>query len=237
MTPAPRIRHSYAFVRSWVRRFSSPLTPISERDLQRATGASRTEVREALAGLTTDGLVRRRQRAGTTAEGRFADFAIDLPLAYQASPVERYRQVTLHEDSVPSSPVLSDLFGDPAETHFLLSDSRIELDGTPLAVRTSFWRASERRRHSPAGRSDSDMATSFAHAFGVELAACEARVDALSASERLAQQLHVTPGEPLLLREALLRGADGVVHEVNVTFYASRRISLRVTTPYGGETG
>lgn len=206
--------------------------PIDEGELREATGASRTEVREVLNHLTVDGLLRRRQRAGTTVDARFADFAIDLPLAYQASSVERYQQVTLHEATTPATAALDELFGAPAEEHYLLSDSRIELDGAPLALRTSYWRGRENRRPSPAGRADRDMATSFAQTFGVALAACEARVDALSASERLARHLRISVGEPVVLREAILLGVDGVVHEVNVSFYASRRVSLRVTTPY-----
>ncbi|WOF23438.1 GntR family transcriptional regulator [Microbacterium betulae] len=235
MAPPLRIRHSYALIRGWVRDVPSPEAPIDETTLQHATGASRTEVREVLGHLTADGLLRRRQRSGTLVDSRFADFAIDLPLAYQAATTERYRQVTLHEESVPASDALVRLFGEPDEGHYLLADSRIELDGTPLAVRTSFWRGSERRRPSPAGRGDTDMARSFARTFGVPLASCDARVDALSATERFAGQLRVAPGEPLLLREAVLTGTDGVVHEVNVTFYASRRISLTVTTPYDAD--
>jgi GntR family transcriptional regulator len=227
------VRHAYALIRAWLRREGSTERPLDDEELQWATGGSRTEVREALAQLADDGIIRRRRRAGTLVDTRMTNLAIDMPIAYRPSTDDRYHHVELMKSSVPVSPAIAELFGGPLEEHYLVTDSLIQLDGQPLGLRSSFWRGSERPRPSPAGRKDTDMAQIFLETFGMALAECDARVDALSASDRFARQLGVAVGEPLLLREAVLRGVDGIVHEVNFTYYPSRRVSLRVTTPYG----
>ena len=226
------VRHSYALVRSWIRRDGGRGEMLDERQLQRSTGSSRTEIREVLGQLVEEGLVERRPRAGTRVDTGSTELAIDLPIAYSAAPLQRYGQLPLHEGEVSASAALSALFGAPEEATFLVTDSMIELDGVPLALRTSYWRGSETRRPSPAGTPGADMASLFRETFGVPLASCEARVEAVLATERFAQQLQVDRDEPLLLREAVLRGEDGVVHEVNFSYYAGRRVALQMRTDY-----
>ena len=226
------VRHSYALIRHWIRRTGKRGDLLDEAELQRVTGASRTEVREALGALAMDGLVDRRRRAGTQLESQIADVSIDLPVAYEAAEQEQYRHVVLRPSTVAATPILCDTFGGPAEEFFLTEDSRIELNGAPLALRTSFWRGSERRRPTPVGIENADLAQTFHAAFNTELAECDAHIDTLRASERLAARLKITAGQPVLLREAVLTGRDGLVHEVAYTYYAGSRTSLHLKTQY-----
>lgn len=232
MAEARLVRHSYALIRHWMRRRSRPGDLLDETRLREFTGGSRTEIREVLAALADDGVLDRRRRAGTQLEEKIADISLDLPIAYEPTAEDHYRHVVLRQAATPASPILLDAFGEPAEDFFLVEDSRIELNRRPLALRTSFWRGGEGRRPSPVGRPGADMAQSFRATFGTALAECEAHVDALRASDRLAARLRILPGQPVLLREAVLRGADGRVHEVSYTYYASSRVSLRVVTQY-----
>lgn len=232
MAEVQLVRHSYALIRSWIRRRRRRGDLLDESELQQLTGSSRTEIREVLSALASDGLLNRRRRAGTQLGTQMTDVSIDLPLAYSPREEEQYRQVTLAADTVAATPILRDVFGDPTEEFFRAEDSRIELNQLPLAMRTSFWRGAENPRRTPVGREGDDMASSFRAAFGTELAEVDAHVETLRATERLASRLRLEEGQPVLLREAVLRGRDGIVHEVSYTYYAGSRTSLRLKTEY-----
>jgi DNA-binding GntR family transcriptional regulator len=87
------VRHAYALIRAWLRREGSTERPLDDEELQWATGGSRTEVREALAQLADDGIIRRRRRAGTLVDTRMTNLAIDMPIAYRPSTDDRYHHV------------------------------------------------------------------------------------------------------------------------------------------------
>lgn len=232
MFPRGAIRYSYALIRHWIRQHSEPGSSLKEHDLQRLTGASRTEVREILAMLTDDGIINRKPKSGTQLETQIADFALHLPVAFEPGQEDQYQPVVLNQVTVPATPALQELFESQTETSFLVEESRLELNRQPLAMRTSFWRGSEQPRRSAAGATNTDMAQLFEDSFGTRLASCDAFVDALSASERLAASLKIQPRQPVLLRKAVLRGADGLIHEVSHSYYASKRTTLRVHTEY-----
>jgi GntR family transcriptional regulator len=75
-----------------------------------------------------------------------------------------------------------------------------------------------------------DYALSFRHRYGIELGRSEDTIESVACEGRTSRLLGVEEGAPILLRETLAFGADGLPRELSYKYNRGDRVSVFTTT-------
>lgn len=192
--------------------------------------APRDVVRDALALLVAEGLIRRRRGVGTLA--RDDQYAMSALLPPSGESLEAHQGVghlsprLLHWEWMKApAPVRARLDGVVAGDDCLCVDYVLLRDGQPCAVITNYVRGSEAARLT-ATDFRSDFYALLADG-GTDIVAHDVVLQAATADAHVAALLHVLPGEAVLWLEQTLHDERGAAIDFAVaTFRRETRVGL-----------
>jgi len=219
-------RRAYELIRSLIRSgFLVNDEQLVEERLVKAMGIPRSPVREALRQLALEGLVERRQRVGTRVRRDYFQVPVDDILPWRTPPGFTVRRTD--NRIVPSTPAI--------RAHLGTSDDKVGLvehvfehitgDGSePLGVRIAYYRSHFTQPRS--WQSCPSLADAFFLVYGVPLGDVQTVIDAVACDAETAALLRVREGSPVLMREQILRDAEGTVQEYTFSHYRADRVSF-----------
>jgi GntR family transcriptional regulator len=194
----------------------------SERELARTHGVSLMTARHALAGLEREGVVERRQGAGTFVASPKIHFNKLMSYTEQMSsrgldPRSRLLSIKLieHEPEVAARLRL------PATSRIVKLQRLRESSDEPLALETCYLPASEYSDllDVPLGRAS--LFATLQREYGVDLAYADEEVDATPAEPNIADLLHLQPGVPVLRIRQVIYSTAGKPTIYVIGFYRS----------------
>jgi GntR family transcriptional regulator len=204
----------------------------SEQAIGEFFGLSRTAVRQALAELSAEGLVRKEKGRGSFVRGpRRAEFVVQElrgffdEMSEQGKAVET--DVLLLETTVAPAEEAA-LLGIPTGSKVVQLDRLRKVDGEPICLARTLLPLPRF-----AGLAGQDLTSSSLYevldsAFGVEPRTGWRTVEATAADRRTAGLLGVRPGSPLLLLTSLNVDATGEPFEHFAAWYRADRTSFRI---------
>jgi len=203
----------------------------AEHELVRRMATSRNALREALQMLAAQGLLSRRAGQGTRVSAAIAPVSLDE--AVPRGPGVMIHQLESH--FVPATPVMRHQLRTDDEW-ILMSEQLVEVNGEPLMLRVGYCPQSRvrdglvrliRTRAYPGA----PVAEMFPRLFGVKLGTIENTIEAVPCEERSAGLLGIAVGAPVLVREMLLRGVDGVPYLLIYAHHRGDRVALSDALP------
>ncbi|WP_195210596.1 GntR family transcriptional regulator [Actinomarinicola tropica] len=199
-----------------------------EDHLVRAHGVSRNAVREALDLLRAEGLVERRQGAGTFVVARKAMHDFDrlrsIADSVQATGEPRFETITAQLLPAPSTVATALAVGDGEPA--VLLERLMVVDGTPLSIRSSWMPGSLAE---PLLGCELDRLHYYRlvrSVLGIELTRGHLVIEAVVAGAGAASLLGVPDGAPLFLMERTSYLADGRPFEFGFTRSRADRVAL-----------
>ena len=194
----------------------------SERELARTHGVSLMTARHALAGLEREGVVERRQGAGTFVASPKIHFNKLMSYTEQTSsrglnPRSRVLGIKIieHEPEVAARLRL------PAASKMVKIERLRESSGEPLALETCYLPATAYSDlvHVPLGRAS--LFATLHRKYGVNLAYADEEVDATPAEANVGDLLNVRHGAPLLRIRQVIYSTTGKATIYAIGFYRS----------------
>ena len=194
----------------------------SERELAKAHGVSLMTARHALAGLEREGVVERRQGAGTFVASPKIHFNKLMSYTEQMSsrglnPRSRVMTITIaeHEPEVAARLRL------PATSKVVKLERLRESSDEPLALETCYLPATEYYDllNAPLGRAS--LFETLHREFAVDLAYADEEVDATPAEANIADLLHLQHGVPVLRIRQVIYSTTGKPTIYVIGFYRS----------------
>lgn len=199
-----------------------------EDHLVRAYGVSRNAVREALDLLRAEGLVERRQGAGTFVVARKAmhDFDRLRSIADSVRGGGAPRFETITAQVFPAPVTVAEALLLPPGARVVMLERLMVVDDTPLSIRSSWMPASlaERLLECELGRLH--YYALVAEALGLELTSGHLVIEAVIAGASVGALLGVAEGCPLFLMERTSFLADGRPFEFGFTRSRADRVAL-----------
>lgn len=196
----------------------------TEAELQQKFGVSRSVVRQALATLTGDGLIQRGRGRGS----------VVAPLHEHHRQVQRMpglsAQISTIADPV-STEVLSLMPGTDTRAEAALGTTdllslrrRRSAEGEAIAVIQTWLPLALAGTLTADELTDASLHATLASRFGVPVTAGRRQIRAIAASERLADELSLPAGSPLLLLEGTSLDDQGNAVEYFSTWHRADRV-------------
>lgn len=227
-------RRTHELVRSLIRNGEvNEDDKLVEDRLIRALGVTRQSVREALQQLASEGLVVRQRRSGTRVSQKYYHVPLDDIVPWSCPPGFMVRRTD--NRVVRSTPAIRERLGVTDSEVGLVEhvfEDFVDRAIRPIGVRIAYYRA----QYTQPQRWDAcpTLAHAFAHVFGVELGRIDTVVDAVTADAGTAELLDLQVGAPVLFREQVLRGVDGIVYEYTFSHYRADRVSFPMASSAPG---
>jgi GntR family transcriptional regulator len=204
----------------------------SEQVIGEFFGLSRTAVRQALAELSAEGLVRKEKGRGSFVRGpRRAEFVVQELRGFFDEMSEQGKTVTtdvlvLETTVAPAEEAA--LLGIPTGSKVVQLDRLRRVDGEPICLARTLLPLPRF-----AGLAGQDLRSSSLYgvlrsSFGVEPRTGWRTVEATAADRSTARHLGVRAGSPLLLLTSLNVDADGEPFEHFTAWYRADRTSFRI---------
>jgi len=203
----------------------------SEAVLADRFGVNRHTVRQAIAALARDGLVRPEQGRGTIVKGR--------PLDYPIGPRTRFSEIVSGQARAPSGRLISaseteadvEIAGAlevPRGTRVLRLETLSAADGVALNVATS-WFPADRLPGFVAHYAETGSITRALKLCGVaDYHRRDTRVTARIADPQDALALGIEPGSPLIVTEAINTDPNGRPIQYTLARFAADRVQIVV---------
>ncbi|WP_460784648.1 GntR family transcriptional regulator [Microbacterium tumbae] len=199
---------------------------VEERAVMERFGFSRAAVRDALSGLSSDGLVDRKTGLGTVVKVRPVPIALldVVPLAndqrISLRLTETYR--------LGASTYIAARLGTGNADDIVMSEFFLTVGGARIGVLSAFSIGSIPGTSllRPAWEMPT-LADAFPRQYGVEFGGMEVSIDARLADESLAEVLDIEPGSAILAREQILRDINGVAWEYGFAQYRADQVLFR----------
>jgi GntR family transcriptional regulator len=198
----------------------------SEDELTKSFRVSRNTIRESLDLLRREGLLERKQGAGTFSSAGSARHQLDLTRDFNDTlfgDAGLHRHVLLAERRAASPPVARGLAIEPGDEIFLL-EKLATLDGRPMYHATEWL---------PGFVADALLATDLERDIsvvlrdaGYELGEAEFSIEAVGAGEADAQTLDVSVGAPLVLLDTRIHLLDGRPIDWSFTRLRADRLTI-----------
>ncbi len=228
---AHRARHVRDLLRAQIlsSQYSDRVLP-SEDALAREFGVGRNVVREALALLVRENLVRRSQGVGTRPKAHIVVHELNSLRAIaeeggvpEAATVH-YR--LLAWEPVPATPALAVALG-VTETAEVLLWERLTVADEPIVLWTSHLPADLGLECPPAVTPSSGGGTfTYLEAHGVDIGHARVRTGATAADPAVAALLDVEPGAPVMVQHRHTITREGAVVEIATGYYRHDRTYL-----------
>lgn len=206
----------YKQIQSWIRKRiqTSELRPgdpvASERELARTYGVSLMTARHALASLEREGLVERRQGAGTFVASPKIHFNKLMSYSEQMSsrglpPHSRVLSAKIieHEAEIAARLRL------PPSSKVVKIERVRETNDEPMAFEICYLPANQFADLTRAALGKSSLFAILNQKYGVELTYADEEVDATAAEANVAELLGARPGEPVLRIRQLIYSTQG----------------------------
>lgn len=207
-----------------------PGNPVpSERELARTHRVSLMTARHALTELARDGIVERRHGAGTFVAPPKVHFNKLLGYTEQMASLG----LTAHSRIVSSSVVHHEheiaarLGLHPSSRLGRLERVRLAAD-EPVALEVCYWSADEFPALMEAPLDRASLFALLERECGVQMAYADEEIDATDADQRMADQLNIPRGTPLLRMRQLIFSTTGRATVYVTGFYRSGRHTLRI---------
>ena len=204
----------------------------SEQAIGEFFGLSRTAVRQALAELQAEGLVRKEKGRGSFVRGpRRAEFVVQElrgffdEMSEQGKAVDT--DVLLLETTVAPAEEAA-LLGIPTGSKVVQLDRLRRIDGEPICLARTLLPLPRFAGLAGQDLSSSSLYEVLHDAFGVEPRTGWRTVEATAADRTTAGLLGVRPGAPLLMLHSLNVDADGQPFEHFTAWYRADRTSFRI---------
>ena len=204
----------------------------SEQAIGEFFGLSRTAVRQALAELQAEGLVRKEKGRGSFVRGpRRAEFVVQElrgffdEMSEQGKAVDT--DVLLLETTVAPAEEAA-LLGIPTGSKVVQLDRLRRIDGEPICLARTLLPLPRFAGLAGQDLSRASLYEVLADAFGVEPRTGWRTVEATAADRTTAALLGVRPGSPLLMLHSLNVDADGQPFEHFTAWYRADRTSFRI---------
>ena len=194
----------------------------SERELARTHGVSLMTARHALAGLEREGVVERRQGAGTFVASPKIHFNKLMSYTEQMSSRGlNPRSHVLSIKIIEHEPEVAGRLRLPASSKMVKLERLRESSDEPLAFETCYLPAKEYSDlvHAPLGRAS--LFATMHLKYGVDLAYADEEVDATPAEAKVADLLSVQQGVPLLRIRQVIYSTTGKPTIYVIGFYRS----------------
>jgi GntR family transcriptional regulator len=222
----------YDAVRAGIRNGSYlPTSTISEESLMRALAVTRTSVRDALAQLTTEGVITRSPRRGTAPVARTVHVTADDALSLDAAGDEvtsRIVEVPKSRHVFVADRIIGVKLGLAEDEQVRVDESVLTVDGEPAGVRTTYTSMSMLPAESshPHGIGVRERLASL----GVVVTRTESTFEAISADRETAAKLRLPINAPVLLREVLYFADLGRPILMSVVRHRSDRVIVHTAT-------
>jgi DNA-binding GntR family transcriptional regulator len=221
---SPRTAH--VLLRAAIRRGLVPIaSAFEEHSLVLSMRMNRNSIRSALQQLTTEGLVQRKQRVGTSVIRGIAELPLlgflpvdgwtrddDARVATRGALEIEYQDAV----EVAAEPYVASRLGLETQSVMMREDI-VRRDGEPIALLVGYYPIDE---DSDGSRPTMDLLRQLPDAH------FEVTVEAINCDDRSARLLKVAPGAALLLRETLVRDHDHVPRVLAFGHYRGDRIAL-----------
>jgi GntR family transcriptional regulator len=211
----------------------------SEAELCDALGVSRTTVRQALAELEADGLLRREQGRGTfVAEPAAGSGFLQSAVGFQEEAARAGHVVTsrvLKRTVEPLPAGAADALGLAPGTHGVVLERVRSVDGEVVMYVQNHLLLELAEGVLEADLTQASLYATLREAHGVRVAGGRRTVEAVLADERRAELLEVRPGAPLLQVQSVSWDADGRPFECYVAWHRSDRARLEIQVVPGDE--
>ncbi len=182
----------------------------SERELARTHNVSLMTARHALAGLEREGIVERRQGAGTFV----------APPKIHFNKLTSYSEQMLSRGLPPRSRVLSAKIIEheteiaarlrlPPHSNLVKIERVREANNEPMAFEICYLPASQFADLVRAPLGKNSLFAILNQRFGVELTYADEEVDATASEKKVAELLGISPGEPVLRIRQLIYSTQG----------------------------
>lgn len=203
----------------------------TEAALSARFGVNRHTVRQALAGLASEGVVRGRRGSGVFVDVPPADYALGRRVRFHQAitalgrtPGRRITRAETRAAAVKESAALRIASG--ARVHVVEGVSLS--DGHPLAAFRSVFPAERFPKLLAALQRQSSVTAALATCGLTDYTRAETRLTAKLADPVLALALQVQPGSPVLRSVAVNVDAAGTPVEFGTTWFAGDRVTLTV---------
>lgn len=212
--------------------------PLDDRVLSRSLNFTRSATRSALQTLGKEGFLQRQKRVGTKLAGQLFDsgFADHRPATYVGGQAGDERVSILHIETgvVTAPPWVRKVLAIESE-HALIYESRVVSGAETLALQLMYYPPDldpsvlfERGLEIDSTTSYETLAERFRYLFDSELGEVLTSIEAVACDAQVAEQLGVAEGSPILLREYVMRDADGRAMVLAYNFSRGDRIIARV---------
>jgi GntR family transcriptional regulator len=210
---------------------------LPEEVLIRELDTSRSAVRLALQMMADQGLLDRRQRAGTTVSGTITRVRDDeiFPLLVDDQGRQRTTVRRIDDRVLPGVQLLVEQL-EISDGGLRLVEDLVLLDGDPIAVVVSYLESGANVVASLDGITD--VATSFTRTYGVGMGSVESSVEALPCEAQTARVLGIEEGAPVLVKEMVLRDVYDRARGICYIHYRGGAVSLsygRALRPSNGD--
>jgi GntR family transcriptional regulator len=209
----------------------------SEPDLAKQMGVSRATLREAMRSFETQGLIRRRQGAGTFVVGQVPviDSGLEVLESLETMAHRMNLSITvsdLHVERVTADQELATALNVPPASHLTRVRRVLQADGRPVSYLVDSLPETILRAE--------DLPDSFGGSVldyllerGVSLSGSRAAVSAIGATADVAKALEIQRGDVLLHFSSQLYNASGVVVDYSLTYFIPGYFNFHVVRRVG----
>jgi GntR family transcriptional regulator len=225
-------RRAHALLRASIRRgLIAEDDTVEEHELILSMMMSRNSIRSALQMLGNEGLIRRRQRIGTTMVGQIWEMPLLSLLPTQGWNLgvdtdEHPAGIRLESRSIESGEVIAhehirrrlNLDG----ARIFMAEELVHIDEMPVGIIVGYYPLAS----STSGDRRDDLNAYLNTLRTRPSMQVEATVEAVNADERTARLLGLREGAAILTRETLLRDGDGTPRMLAYGHYRGDRVAL-----------
>ncbi len=212
----------------------------SEPDLAKQLGVSRATLREAMRAFETQGLIRRRQGAGTFVVGKIPVMESGLEVLESLETMARRMNLSLAAadlriESVFADQELAAALNVPLATRLTRVRRVMQAAGRPVAFLVdSLPETTLRAQELPDTFNGSVL--DFLLARGDPLAGSRAAVSAIGATAEVAKSLEIQRGDVLLHFSSQLFNASGVIVDYSKTYFIPGYFNFHIVRRVGNGT-
>ena len=202
----------------------------SELELEREFGVGRNVVREGLAMLVRENLLRRSQGVGTHPTAHIVVHELNSLRAIAeeggAPDVDTVHYRHLAWERIAATAAIATALGVDAGDPILMWE-RLTIATEPIVLWTSYLRSDQGLRRPPATTPGQGGGTfSYMEEHGIDVERAQVRTGATAADPGVAELLEIEPGAPVMVQHRRTISRDGTVIEIATGYYRHDRMYL-----------